>query len=253
MDVHVPDGVDAAPVVLWVHGGVGHRGPTTHTVAMGPAAAVRAPPRRRVRRRDARLPPHPRVRPPLRPCTISSPRSVICAAMPGSCASIPDRVGAWGESAGAHLVALAGLAGSAPTPDSAARRCRRRDGRTDVRAIVYWYGASDLTALPDLHTFFWPKGRPAEGADLALRCSPRRARSCRLPAAAGRMATPTRSPCSTRPSVWRRQPSPLARRASWWSSRRRACLARRPCRTHWDQAIAFLGRHLAEAPASNAA
>ncbi|MET9962883.1 alpha/beta hydrolase [Streptomyces sp. NPDC006326] len=60
----------------------------------------------------------------------------------------PDRIGVWGESAGGHLAALAGVVGPA-TADAAALEGAHGVGTGDtaVRAVVDWYGVSDLTAL----------------------------------------------------------------------------------------------------------
>ncbi|MFG2617060.1 alpha/beta hydrolase fold domain-containing protein [Streptomyces sp. NPDC048507] len=60
----------------------------------------------------------------------------------------PDRLAVWGESAGGHLAALAGLVGPA-SPDAGALEGAHGVGAgdTDVRAVVDWYGVSDLPAL----------------------------------------------------------------------------------------------------------
>ncbi|MFD6876242.1 MULTISPECIES: alpha/beta hydrolase fold domain-containing protein [unclassified Streptomyces] len=62
----------------------------------------------------------------------------------------PDRIGVWGESAGGHLAALAGLVGPG-SPDGAALEGAHGvgSGDTAVLAVVDWYGVSDLPALAD--------------------------------------------------------------------------------------------------------
>ncbi|MGW6686191.1 alpha/beta hydrolase fold domain-containing protein [Streptomyces sp. NPDC054961] len=62
----------------------------------------------------------------------------------------PGRIGVWGESAGGHLAALAGLVG-ADTPDAVALEGTHGvgAGETGVRAVVDWYGVSDLVSLAD--------------------------------------------------------------------------------------------------------
>lgn len=60
----------------------------------------------------------------------------------------PDRIAVWGESAGGHLAALAGLTGP-HSPDAAALEGAEGvgEGDTSVRAVVDWYGVSDLVAV----------------------------------------------------------------------------------------------------------
>ncbi|MFB6483834.1 alpha/beta hydrolase fold domain-containing protein [Streptomyces virginiae] len=62
----------------------------------------------------------------------------------------PDRIGVWGESAGGHLAALAGLVGP-DSPQGAALEGTQGvgSGETGVRAVVDWYGVSDLVTLAD--------------------------------------------------------------------------------------------------------
>lgn len=54
----------------------------------------------------------------------------------------PDRIGAWGESAGAHLAALLGLTGSDLDGDVGVSA-----GSTRVACIVTWYAPTDLPAI----------------------------------------------------------------------------------------------------------
>ena len=56
-----------------------------------------------------------------------------------------DRMGVWGESAGGHLAALAGLTGSG---DAALEGIEGpREGSTAVQAVVDWYGVTHITPL----------------------------------------------------------------------------------------------------------
>ncbi|MCT4351730.1 alpha/beta hydrolase [Streptomyces sp. Je 1-79] len=60
----------------------------------------------------------------------------------------PDRLAVWGESAGGHLAALAGLVGPGSEDAEALEGTHGVGaGETGVRAVVDWYGVSDLVAL----------------------------------------------------------------------------------------------------------
>ncbi|MDJ0381989.1 alpha/beta hydrolase [Streptomyces sp. G-G2] len=60
----------------------------------------------------------------------------------------PARIGVWGESAGGHLAALAGVVGPG-SPDAEALEGTQGvgSGDTGVLAVVDWYGVSDLVVL----------------------------------------------------------------------------------------------------------
>jgi acetyl esterase/lipase len=62
-----------------------------------------------------------------------------------------DRIGVWGESAGGHLAALAGLVRGDGTDAATALEGAEgvRDEDSGVRAVVDWYGVSDLEVLLD--------------------------------------------------------------------------------------------------------
>jgi len=54
----------------------------------------------------------------------------------------PDRVVAWGESAGGHLASLVGTAGDVPEWERG-----HVEGSSDVQAVIDWYGRTDLTPV----------------------------------------------------------------------------------------------------------
>ncbi|HNQ08138.1 MAG TPA: alpha/beta hydrolase [Tetrasphaera sp.] len=173
MDVHVPLGVAHAPVVVWVHGGGWATGDRRHTPLqwgqqrmferlLGAGLAVATP--------DYRLTAEAALPAPVHDLTAAVRYLRHYATQ---LRLDTDRIGVWGDSAGAHLVTLAGLAGSAGIRDPwLLGEAGVAGERTDVRAIVYWYGASDLTVLPDLQAFLWPDADPDHRAELARRCSP---------------------------------------------------------------------------------
>ena len=173
MDVHVPATPRPAPVVLWVHGGGWGEGDRRlvplqwgqqeffqQFVDAGIAVATC----------DYRL---------IAEAPVEAMVQDIVAAIrylrryAGELALDADRVAVWGDSAGSHLSSLAALAGSAPDPDPAILGSQGvGEGRADVTGIVWWYGASDLTVLPELCEFLWATATPEERTTLAERYSP---------------------------------------------------------------------------------
>jgi acetyl esterase/lipase len=91
----------------------------------------------------------------------------------------PDRIGVWGESAGGHLAALLALTGSEPELEGS-------DGvvgvDSSVKAVVDFYGVSDLATMPSLIESFPPEwietlkassgGLPPDPMSIFLRDSP---------------------------------------------------------------------------------
>lgn len=65
----------------------------------------------------------------------------------------PDRIAAWGESAGGHLVALLGLTGEAADGAGLEGEVGITGPSSAVAAVVAWYPPTDLAAMPgDLGT-----------------------------------------------------------------------------------------------------
>ncbi len=246
IDVHVPVGVEAAPVVLWVHGGGWATGDRRHTplqwgqqrmferlIAAGIAVATP----------DYRLTAEAALPAPVHDL-IAAVRYLRHYA--GELRIDPDRVGAWGDSAGAHLVTLAGLAGSAPIPDPwLVGDLGVGSGRTDVRAIVYWYGASDLSVLPDLQEFLWPYAAPAARADLARRCSPvTLVRPDSPPLLVMHGDRDTLAPLDQAVRLAGAADAVGAPCELVVVDGAEHVFVGDPIEPHWDRAIAFLGRHL---------
>lgn len=173
MDVHVPLGVDRAPVVMWVHGGGwasgdrrlvplqwGQQRMFERVVAAG--FAVATPDYRLVAEAALPLPVHD---------VVAALRYLV--RYQETLGLDANRLGVWGDSAGAHVATLAALALSAPEPDPwLGGSLGVGEQRVEVCGIVYWYGASDLTVFSDLQEFLWPQQPASSRLHVAKRCSP---------------------------------------------------------------------------------
>lgn len=148
LDVHVPAGDGPFPVVIWIHGGGWLEG-------------------------DRRYPPPTVPVDLLHGSVLRSGLALVCidyrhsleAPFPAQLHDVKaairyvrrfadtfgidkDRIGVWGESAGGHLAALAGLV-RPEGPDGAALEGSEGVCEEDsaVQAVVDWYGVSDLASL----------------------------------------------------------------------------------------------------------
>ncbi|MER5733629.1 alpha/beta hydrolase [Streptomyces sp. NPDC002138] len=148
LDVQVPPGEGPFPAVVWIHGGGWMDGdrryppPTVpaallHGSVLGAGLALVS-----IDYRHSLEAPFP--------AQLHDVKAAIryVRTFAGDLGIDPDRIGVWGESAGGHLAALAGLVG----PDSADGEALEGahgvgSGDTRVRAVVDWYGVSDLVAL----------------------------------------------------------------------------------------------------------
>ncbi|MEV8311142.1 alpha/beta hydrolase [Streptomyces flavidovirens] len=148
LDVHVPPGDGPVPAVVWIHGGGWLDG-------------------------DRRYPPPTVPVALLHGSVLGAGLALVCidyrhsleAPFPAQLHDVkaairyirqfadmfdidPERIGVWGESAGGHLAALAGLVG----PDSSDGQALEgtegvREGHTAVQAVVDWYGVSEIVTL----------------------------------------------------------------------------------------------------------
>ncbi|MCY0957797.1 alpha/beta hydrolase [Streptomyces sp. H27-H5] len=150
LDVRVPAGEGPFPVVVWIHGGGWLDGdrryppPTVpaallHGAVLGAGLALVS-----IDYRHSLEAPFP--------AQLHDVKAAIryVRAYAGVLGLDADRIAAWGESAGGHLAALAGLVG----PDSADGAALEGahgvgSGDTGVRAVVDWYGVSDLISLSE--------------------------------------------------------------------------------------------------------
>lgn len=151
LDVLVPDTATPAPTVVWIHGGAWLAGdrralPPTVDPELLFGGLLRAG--IAVVRIDYRL----SLEAPF-PAQLHDAKAAIryLRRFSETLGIDPDRIAAWGESAGGHLAALLGL-----TPD-ATPSLEGRIGVTSessaVSAVVDWYGVADVTAiLSTLHS-----------------------------------------------------------------------------------------------------
>ncbi|MFF3620712.1 alpha/beta hydrolase fold domain-containing protein [Streptomyces sp. NPDC002467] len=148
LDVQVPAGEGPFPAVVWIHGGGWLDGdrryppPTVpaallHGAVLGAGLALVS-----IDYRHSLEAPFP--------AQLHDVKAAIryVRHFAGDLGIDPDRVGVWGESAGGHLAALAGLVGPG-SPDGPAMEGAHGvgSGDTGVLAVVDWYGVSDVVAL----------------------------------------------------------------------------------------------------------
>ncbi|MFG2229325.1 alpha/beta hydrolase fold domain-containing protein [Streptomyces sp. NPDC048723] len=150
LDVQVPAGEGPFPAIVWIHGGGWLDGDRRYPPPTVPAdllhGAVLAAGLALVSidyRHSLEAP---------FPAQLHDVKAAIryVRAFAGDLGIDPDRIGVWGESAGGHLAALAGLVGP-DSPQGAALEGTQGvgSGETGVRAVVEWYGVSDLVALAE--------------------------------------------------------------------------------------------------------
>jgi acetyl esterase/lipase len=137
LDLHLPPkGKGLLPVVVWVHGGgwrsgsKGSGGPALPLVNRG-FAVVDV---------DYRLSGEAIFPAQIQDCKAAVRWVRANAAKYGL---DPDRIGAWGSSAGGHLVALLGTAADAREFDTEANR----DYSSRVQAVCDWFGPTDLLQM----------------------------------------------------------------------------------------------------------
>lgn len=139
LDLYLPEKDDGPrPLVVWVHGGSWRAGnkegcPAVPMVARGYAVAS-------LNYRLTDIAPFP--------AQIADCRAAIrwLRAHADRYHLDKDRIGAWGASAGGHLVALLGMADDAPEWDNVGDHT---DQPSRVQAVCDYFGPTDFTRLPD--------------------------------------------------------------------------------------------------------
>jgi acetyl esterase/lipase len=136
LDLYVPTASSPVPLVIWVHGGGWSAGskdgnnPAMRLLSKGYAVAAI----------NYRLSQHA-----VFPAQIEDVKEAVRFLRAGAAKYKldPDRFGAWGASAGGHLVALLGTSGGVQEFDSGGNK----DVSSRVQAVIDFYGPTDLAKL----------------------------------------------------------------------------------------------------------
>ncbi|WP_251059398.1 MULTISPECIES: alpha/beta hydrolase [unclassified Streptomyces] len=150
LDVQLPAGEGPFPAVVWIHGGGWLDGDRRYPPPTVPAALLHGSVLAAglalvsIDYRHSLEAPFP--------AQLHDVKAAIryVRAFAGILGIDPERIAVWGESAGGHLAALAGLVGPG-SPDGEALEGAHGVGAGDtgVLAVVDWYGVSDLAALAE--------------------------------------------------------------------------------------------------------
>jgi acetyl esterase/lipase len=167
LDLYLPTGVQAPPLLVWVHGGAWTTGSKASVppVFLANGFAVASVDFRQST--EARF-----------PAQVHDIKAAIryLRHYAGTLGIARTRIGLWGESAGGHLAALAGLTDAVHPSLEGTEGIAQGD--TTVGAVVDWYGITDVGALlpdaPGPHDPFvtFLGGDPADRPHLAAAASP---------------------------------------------------------------------------------
>lgn len=142
-DLYMPQGVQKAPVLIALHGGGWIMGDRKYYLTWGPYLAKNG---YAVFSIEYRL-----NKPNARsyPGAIYDVKAAIqyIRANAASLGIDPDRIGLIGDSSGAHLAALVGLAGEEPLYSSEYRSDPNANVSAKVKAVVGFYGVYDMAAM----------------------------------------------------------------------------------------------------------
>lgn len=165
LDVFVPDGPGPWPLLVWVHGG-GWQGGDKALQASGAQLrqATRGYVVASINYRLSGVAPHPAQ---IHDCKAAIRWLRLHAA---EYRIDPARVGAWGSSAGGHLVALLGTSGDVPALEGD----ENPGASSRVSSVVDWYGPSDL---PNMQA----QGLPCSGDHSSAASPEGRMLGCAIP------------------------------------------------------------------------
>lgn len=137
LDLYVPNGAGPHPLVVWVHGGGWQSGDKAQTPALFLAERGYA-----VASVNYRLSGEA-----IFPAQIHDVKAAVrwLRANAADYSLDPARIAAWGSSAGGHLVALLGTSGDVAALEDLSMGNAAYSSR--VRAVVDWYGATDLLQM----------------------------------------------------------------------------------------------------------
>src|SRR5687767_5636022 len=137
LDLYMPQGVANPPLLVWVHGGAWQRGSKEGVDAIDLVRGGYA-----IASIDYRLSPVAKF-----PAQVHDIKAAIryLRAKAGEHGYDGARIGITGSSAGAHLAALAGVTNGVPEYEG--KVGAYLDQSSDVRVIVSYYGASNLTSI----------------------------------------------------------------------------------------------------------
>jgi acetyl esterase/lipase len=160
LDVHVPPGPGPAPLVVWIHGGGWMDGDRRYPPPTVPAELLFGS-ILRAGMAVATIDYRHSLEAPF-PAQLHDVKAAIryLRSFADVLGVDPDRLGVWGESAGGHLAALAGLTAPADAGNDGTGPLGTglegvglegqegvTAGSSAVRAVVDWYGVSDIGAI----------------------------------------------------------------------------------------------------------
>jgi acetyl esterase/lipase len=136
LDLYVPEGAGPFPVIVWVHGGAWLGGDKDDTPAIRQVSRGYA-----VASINYRLSFEAKFPAQIEDCK-AAVRWLRANAQPYKLD--PNRIGAWGSSAGGHLVALLGASGGVSDLEG---NLGNQNFSSRVQAVVDWYGPTDLLKM----------------------------------------------------------------------------------------------------------